>query len=66
MSYKKQKEESILKMMESEEYISKNKRLLEEINSYPVDIDRSVFKKTPEEKDELKKLKYEHKHNPKR
>lgn len=65
MSYKK-KEEGILKMMESEEYISKNKNLQKEINSFPVLIDRSVFKKTQEEKNELKKLKYEYKHNPQR
>lgn len=65
MSYKK-KDESILKMMESEEYIVKNKALYAEINSFSVNIDRSVFQKTQEEKDLLKTLKYEYKHNPKR
>lgn len=59
---------SIKKFMETPEYELKNRLLKEEINKpeHKVNIDRSVFQKTKEEKEILKTLKYNHKHNPKR
>lgn len=36
--------------LQSEAYFQKRREIMREINSYPIFIDRSVFKKTPAEK----------------
>lgn len=62
----KNQEFNIKKFMESEEYVQKNKKLKEDINSFPLKIDYSCFKKTPQEKNLLAQAKYDYKNNPKR
>ena len=39
--------------LETEEYLTKKKELSREVNSYVFNIDYSVFKKSPEEKEKL-------------
>lgn len=58
-----QKENTLKDFIDSEEYILRNKKLQEEINAFPVNIDYSCFKKTPQEKMELKELKANYKLN---
>lgn len=41
------------------EVLQRRLQLAKEINSYPVDIDRTAFKKSPQEKIECKKAKSE-------
>jgi hypothetical protein len=50
-----------LKVQDTGEYIRNNATLQIEINKGKVDIDRNVFKKSKEEKEELKKAKSAHK-----
>jgi hypothetical protein len=45
------------KLTETKEYIEKNTSIKKELNSYKVDIDKTVFSKTAEEKEAIKKLK---------
>lgn len=50
-----------LKIQDTGEYIRNNTALQIEINKNKVSIDRNVFKKSKEEKEELKKAKSTHK-----
>lgn len=45
----------------SSDYKARNEALQREINQFKVNVDRSVFSKTPEEKLELKRMKKEYK-----
>lgn len=49
----KKEEINIKKFMESEEYTILRKNMQEEINKYPVKIDKECFKKTEQEKIDL-------------
>lgn len=44
-------------------YEKKNKELKDQINSYPVTINREVFKKTAKEKELLNKVRRQYKNN---
>ena len=48
---------SVKEFLESPAYLREKEKLQREINSYPLVIDRSVFKKTKEEKDKTLEMK---------
>ena len=52
---------NIKKFMETNEYQNKRAAMQAEINSYPIDIDRSCFKKTLAEKEQLATAKMNYK-----